>query len=550
MATAPKPVPPSREDIAKQEIGVTAIGRRTALALVLFFLLAMTTVPLVQFALDRRAQQPGVLALGPALGEAWTALRDESRGSLWDRVFTANAALLKQMQDYETALEDDSFVAQAAIPRTQAVTARWLGLGNEQAYIGRDGWLFYRPGVDYLTGRGFLDTSRADPRTAILDFQRQLAARGVTLVLMPTPVKAVIQPDRLSSAYSPEDSPLKNPSYDAFISGLRGAGVRVFDPTQTLIDWRRGRGSDPFLKTDTHWTPDAMQAVAAELAAHLRSELGVTDGGTAFRTENVAVSNHGDIAVMLKLPADQTLYPKEEAALRIVLTPGGELWRPSPAADVLLLGDSFSNIYSLGAMNWGESAGFAEQLSFELRRPVDTLLRNDAGAYASREMLARELARGNDRLAGKEVVVWQFAARELAVGDWKLVPLTLGEARPRTFYAPEAGAAAPARVTGLIEAASPIPRPGSVPYKDHIYALHLSELQGEGVPAGAQAVVYMRSMTDGALTPAARYRAGDRVSLELVAWDDVAARYERFNRSELDDEDLQLEPPCWGQTIQ
>jgi hypothetical protein len=35
-------------------------------------------------------------------------------------------------------------------------------------------------------------------------------------------------------------------------------------------------------------------------------------------------------------------------------------------------------------------------------------------------MLAREVATGSDRLAGKRVVIWQFAARELVFGDWRL----------------------------------------------------------------------------------------------------------------------------------
>jgi len=38
-------------------------------------------------------------------------------------------------------------------------------------------------------------------------------------------------------------------------------------------------------------------------------------------------------------------------------------------------------------------------------------------------MLAREMGGGVDRLAGKRVVVWQFAARELSAGDWRVIPL-------------------------------------------------------------------------------------------------------------------------------
>ena len=84
-----------------------------------------------------------------------------------------------------------------------------------------------------------------------------------------------------------------------------------------------------------------------------------------------------------------------------------------------MLGDSFSNIYALESMGWGTSAGFVEQLSYTLRRPVDRLVQNDEGAFATRVLLRNDL----DRLNGKRVVVYQFAARELTFGDWKVIPL-------------------------------------------------------------------------------------------------------------------------------
>ena len=81
--------------------------------------------------------------------------------------------------------------------------------------------------------------------------------------------------------------------------------------------------------------------------------------------------------------------------MRRILTADGRPWRPDPTADVLLLGDSFTNIFSLEAMGWGTAAGLAEQLSFVLGRPVDRLVQNANGAFATREALARELARMN-----------------------------------------------------------------------------------------------------------------------------------------------------------
>ncbi|MGH9159796.1 MAG: hypothetical protein ACRD2X_07390 [Vicinamibacteraceae bacterium] len=116
-------------------------------------------------------------------------------------------------------------------------------------------------------------------------------------------------------------------------------------------------------------------------------------------------------------------YPPESIWLRRVVEPDDRPWRSSPSADVLRLGDSFTNIYSLASMRWGSAAGFAEQLSFGLQRPIDRIVQNDDGAAATRAIVHRRLGGGADPLAGKRVVIHQFAARELAFGDWRLIPL-------------------------------------------------------------------------------------------------------------------------------
>jgi len=101
-----------------------------------------------------------------------------------------------------------------------------------------------------------------------------------------------------------------------------------------------------------------------------------------------------------------------------------------------------------------------------------------------------------------------------------------------------------------------VPRPGTVPYKDHIEALHLVDIvaadsRGEGAAEShAQAVVYLWSMRDNEWTSAARLRPGDRVKLSLRPWPDVSAQYEKFNRTELEDPALQLEEPVWGEDIE
>ena len=112
-------------------------------------------------------------------------------------------------------------------------------------------------------------------------------------------------------------------------------------------------------------------------------------------------------------------YPPESVWLRCVVNADGSGWRSSRDADVLVRGDSFSNIYSLESMGWGTSAGFVEQLSYALRRPINRIVQNDDGAFATRAILARDVG----RLKNTRVVVYQFAERELAFGDWKILPV-------------------------------------------------------------------------------------------------------------------------------
>ena len=104
-------------------------------------------------------------------------------------------------------------------------------------------------------------------------------------------------------------------------------------------------------------------------------------------------------------------------------TAEGTQWRADPKSPVLILGDSFTNIYSQSDLGWGTGAGLAEQLSYYLGRPVDRLALNSGGALNTRQRLAQDLATGNDRLAGKKVVIYQFAMRELAIGDWRSIAM-------------------------------------------------------------------------------------------------------------------------------
>jgi hypothetical protein len=348
--------------------------------------------------------------------------------AVWPRLVGANRALLEHLEAFERRIEQESAIGKALRPHAQLLMTGWLGAGNERVYPGRDGWLFYRPDVEYVSGRGFLEERQferrlrsaaewtqppqPDPVLAIVHFKRELEARQIALVVVPTPVKPTIHPEGLTDG---SRGTVRNGSFASFAGALAEAGVAVFDPA---VELSRGT-ADKFLKTDTHWRPEAMEAVASRLARFIEGRWPGSRLGAEYRVEQIEVRQTGDIVPMLDLPEGQRLYPAEAVWLRRIVNADGTVWRSSRDAEVLVLGDSFSNIYSLESMGWGTSAGFVEQLSYALRRPVDRIVRNDEGAFATREMLASDPS----RLKNTRVVIYQFAERELAFGDWKIVPL-------------------------------------------------------------------------------------------------------------------------------
>ena len=474
-----------REAQAKAEIGHTTVGRGTAVGLVLAFCVIVLAGSLADGLTGRWAPAFSILSQGPeaAVG-AW-----ETQG-----FFAANRALLAKMDAFEEELEQESAVSGAVQRPFQWVLTAVGGAGNEQVYVGRGGWLYFRPGFDLVTGPGFLDPARLeqrrrsgdswekapepDPIPAILDLHRYLAERGIQLIVLPAPTKASVHPRPLAPGLDPKALPLHNPSYGHLLERLRVAGIRVVDPAPELVRAARETGVPQYLERDSHWRPEAVGRVAGRIretlcppdpgsthrstptrnamAGPVGADLCVRPGSFARRPS--AASHPGDLAALLRLPETHPIWPSQEVEIHQVLGPDGEIVEPDPASPVLLLGDSFTNVYSDASLGWGTGAGLAEQLSFELGFAVDRIAFNAGGASATRRELAARLARGERPLEGKRVVIYQFAARELAVGDWTRLEYEEGEAREAPSPRDEA-----LTVEARVEAVAPVPDPATTP---------------------------------------------------------------------------------------
>jgi SGNH hydrolase-like domain, acetyltransferase AlgX len=408
--------PPNAPELTEDErlrLGVihTEVSRSTALTLTLAFLALLVAIPVSQGLLEK-ADDQDLLVL---------------------EVFH-RAPTRENLDQFETDIEQNSFAKAWVQPRLQLFLTKWFRAGNQKAVVANDGWLYYAPGITHVTGPGFLHESelkrrartsnsdegfiQPDPRTAIDSFRRELQARGIELVLLPVPDKSAVVPGPLHSRAGVNAPVARNLDWLPFIAGLKQNGVSVLDatPASTADD-----GFPRFLKQDTHWTPTWLGTVAKDLAALVKTRVTLSERtAKQYRREPVSVERVGDLVDMLKLPADQDLFRPLGVTIQQVKDAEGELWQESADSEVLLLGDSFTNIYSLEYMGWGTAAGLGPQLSAELGHTIDVLAQNDSGAFATRRLLMQEKNEGTDRLSGKKLVIWEFAARELSVGDWKV----------------------------------------------------------------------------------------------------------------------------------
>ena len=562
----------TREEVARIELGHTEVRPRLARVMVVVFLATAALPPCLQTAMDvarQRSAPPAPSAEGtpvPAVPpNAFSLLPGPEQ---WRRVrspvdLVALVPSARTLRQFEERLEDTSLATRTLAPWVGWVIKGILRGGDEQAWFGRDGWLFYRPSVDSVTGPGFLtrrwqserlrtaDISSSppqpDPLKALIQFHRQLAAREIALVVIPTPGKETVYPEKLTPRWRGGPVALQNPSFDRFVSELSREGVKVFDPAPLLAELKKRSGEDVYLRTDTHWSAMAMQHVATRLATWL-GECNLVPAGSAapWQVRKQTVSNAGDIAVMLNLPKNQDFFPPETVQIARVVTPEGRPWEPDAGAPVLLMGDSFCNMYSLADMGWGDSAGLAEHLSAALGQPLDRLVINAGGAHTTRQELARELASGRDRLARKRVVIYQFAARELAFGDWRLLDLARTSSPPRqtTSLGREVV------VRGRVSAIARLPQPGSVPYRDCLVAIHLTQVRR--APTGTtdeELLVYALGMRDNRWLPVSSVTAGDEVRCRLREWSEVERRYGAYNRAELENLELLALPTFWAEEV-
>ena len=554
--SSPNPDPqvpsPPGEMFAPERID---ISHRAAWTLVLVFLLLLGVPPLVQ---DIRELRKGPQGWLPAreLGRALTGTAGPDQ------------PIEQRLRSFDAGVARLEFTTR---PRqwAQQIVTELLRRGNDRTFPGQDGWWFYRPELQALTGYGPVkpephsvsrDPGLLDweaPLAPIRAFAADLRDRGVALWLVPVPMKPSIYPEKLTG--NPTDGPLRHPDTVPFFEALAGTGLRVIDLAPELWKLKTADATEGpvYLPDDTHWAPRGMAHAAAVLGRLVQEEAWFATlppqpyPGVAAAVESVR--GYGDLVEKLGARTPGRLFQPYQVMLQRWLAPGPpQSPPPDRNSPVVLLGDSFVNIFddpTLGfaapglAEGQRSGAGLAQQLAQRLGRPLDVQAVNGDGASGVRRWLAN---RGETVVRSKKLVIWVIAERDLILSrslaksnavHWKHTPIAPDPA-PGTDAPVISADGAVVVEARLLEKARQA-NPASANYPNSLYTARyeiLKTLSGPAAPATVEVVHWnFRRRT---LEPTAQLSPGKTYRLELKSWA-AQTDLQSINLEILGDEDPQ-----------
>ena len=325
----------------------------------------------------------------------------------------------RYLRAFENKVEDENALVLAFRPKYQLAVWNVFKDPGEKVVLGagEGRWLFYRQDVEFLVQPSPLDVRSAkldNPIQAILKFRDQLKAKGVELLVVITPGKPSIYPERLTGIDG-----LKLAGHGkAILDSLTKLGLNTVDLYTPLLSAKAddAKLGALYLDDDTHWTPRGAELAAGEIAKKVNAmvdagQVNIGEPSMDYVVSDSLADRMGDIGEMSGLNKFNVF--KVQQVTGHVVSPFKDDFRKSK---ILILGDSFSRIYQTDSpVNAGWIAHFAKNIS----RPVSSIVSDGGASTLVREKLARKAG----VLKGKKLLIWEFVERDLRFGaeGWKTI---------------------------------------------------------------------------------------------------------------------------------
>ena len=226
----------------------------------------------------------------------------EDTGALLASVLAAVDGSISERAESE--LESRMPFRTLAIRVTATIKYLLFRAGNDGVVVGRGGWLYTQEELEHHTTDDRVLEQRLEFIGAV---SNRLAQANVRLMVALIPSKARIVTEPLPRRWADLG---RHPRYDAALEYLGARDIPATDlrPALQAIP-------DPFLRTDTHWTPPGAREVAIALAeTAMALGLGAGGGQTVYETvraETIDVT--GDLMSFIPVGRMASLlgYPPE-----------------------------------------------------------------------------------------------------------------------------------------------------------------------------------------------------------------------------------------------
>ncbi len=274
----------------------------------------------------------------------------------------------------------------------QWLLTRSLNEGSHAVHSGSAGWLFEQREIDRLTQRGRADNGL---HSRLKELAARLKAEEKSLIVVAIPGRVTLYPEQVRNGrYT---GPVRAKAETAKLAELAAAGIDVMDMTDALWEFRERQ--QVFFAQDSHWTPEAMKAVAVAVNKRVRERFPrLASSETPIITATIIEhADAGDLARQLD-PFNAGGWLEEEVAELISIS-GLD---PDPKAPVVLHGGDLMRVFddpggSFGGGGKPPRAGFATQLATLLGRAIDV----------------RDMPSDDDSYDGKKLVICLLPMTEL-----------------------------------------------------------------------------------------------------------------------------------------
>ena len=433
-----------------------------------------------------------------------------------------NQSLNEHLKSFEKNLETAFF---AETPRKliqSTLSLSPLKEGNRNVRIGKDGWLFLDDAIESLTGQGpFHDgpfpfqKDGNSPADAIKRFADQLDNFGARLILISIPSKAMIYPEKINHNIK---GPISHPDAQRLVSELNSLpNLDVLDLTRSLFNLKKDK--KVFLKQDTHWTPEAMEEAAKIIANHIKSMDINIDKVNLNPKQKEGRKAYGDLVEKINI-WDGSFNQESVIAKPIK---GNTRDRNSK---IILLGDSFTNIYSSNeGLGWGNNAGLPEHIASNVGTPIDVISINGGGATKVRKKLAQRRGSSED-MKNKKVVIWAITCRDLFLSQEQCIDRNISWDNVSFNKRPLEKKPTNNKITiraKLIEKPK-IPDPNQTTYKDLLYGADyeiIETISGQVPEEGKKIAIVNWAFKNRVLLPSANYEIGSVRNLQLMPFEEM-----------------------------